>query len=42
MNRIRESIINKQFDSFRKEFISKYKPADENARLNQSKLRNQK
>ena len=42
MNRIRESITNKQFDSFRKEFISKYKPADENARLNQSKLRNQK
>ena len=42
MNRIRESIINKQFNSFRKEFISKYKPADENARLNQSKFRNQK
>ncbi|KAA1289724.1 MAG: tRNA-guanine transglycosylase, partial [SAR202 cluster bacterium] len=35
MERIRESIVEERFDSFRKEFLQVYKPADEAARQRQ-------
>ena len=39
MDRMRESIIKNEFHLFRKNFLLNYKPADEKARLNQSKLK---
>ena len=42
MNKMRLAIIEKRFNSFRQDFLSKYKPADEKARLEQVKKRNRR